>query len=144
MVVESLGADSRKSCVFLRQKICGGFVALKFRGIAKVHSPPELTLQRNSLLANLLGQSRKTVYEWIAKGRLDGAFRKAAEDYLKYLETEDRASKTLVKYKGICESQTARYSSSLSSRRRLSGIPVSSFHLRTKLSTASVMTRCGA
>jgi integrase len=31
----------------------------------------------------------------------------AAEDYLKYLETEDRASKTLVKYKGICESLVA-------------------------------------
>jgi len=27
-------------------------------------------------LANLFGKSRKTIYEWIEKGRHDGAFRK--------------------------------------------------------------------
>jgi len=33
-------------------------------------------------LAALLGLSRKTVYEWIAKGRLDGAFRKRGKHHL--------------------------------------------------------------
>ena len=33
-------------------------------------------------LANLLGISAKTVYEWIAKGRLDGAFRKRGKHNL--------------------------------------------------------------
>lgn len=33
-------------------------------------------------LAQLLGLSSKTVYEWIAKGRLDGAFRKRGKHNL--------------------------------------------------------------
>jgi len=33
-------------------------------------------------LANLLGVSVKTVYDWIAKGRLDGAFRKRGKHCL--------------------------------------------------------------
>jgi len=33
-------------------------------------------------LASLLGLSVKTVYEWIAKGRLDGAFRKRGKHVL--------------------------------------------------------------
>ena len=33
-------------------------------------------------LAALLGLSRKTIYEWIAKGRLDGAFRKRGKHVL--------------------------------------------------------------
>lgn len=33
-------------------------------------------------LADLLGLSVKTVYEWIARGRLDGAFRKRGKHVL--------------------------------------------------------------
>jgi excisionase family DNA binding protein len=33
-------------------------------------------------LADLLGLSVKTIYEWIAKGRLDGAFRKRGKHVL--------------------------------------------------------------
>jgi excisionase family DNA binding protein len=33
-------------------------------------------------LADLLGLSVRTVYEWIAKGRLDGAFRKRGKHIL--------------------------------------------------------------
>lgn len=33
-------------------------------------------------LAELLGLSVKTIYEWIAKGRLDGAFRKRGKHNL--------------------------------------------------------------
>jgi excisionase family DNA binding protein len=33
-------------------------------------------------LAQLLGLSKKTVYEWITKGRLDGAFRKRGKHNL--------------------------------------------------------------
>jgi excisionase family DNA binding protein len=41
--------------------------------------PPILTVQQ---LAVLLQVSPKTVYEWIAKGRLDGAFRKRGKHHL--------------------------------------------------------------
>ena len=33
-------------------------------------------------LAGILGLSKKTIYEWIAKGRLDGAFRKRGKHNL--------------------------------------------------------------
>lgn len=33
-------------------------------------------------LADLIGLSPKTIYEWIAKGRLDGAFRKRGKHVL--------------------------------------------------------------
>ena len=40
---------------------------------------PIITVQQ---LAVILQVSRKTVYEWIAKGRLDGAFRKRGKHHL--------------------------------------------------------------
>lgn len=42
-------------------------------------SPPILSPVQ---LAALLGLSTKTVYEWIARGRLDGAFRKRGKHVL--------------------------------------------------------------
>ncbi|KKM05236.1 hypothetical protein LCGC14_1756200 [marine sediment metagenome] len=36
-------------------------------------------------LAELVGISRSTLYEWIAKGRLDGAFRKRGKHVLVWL-----------------------------------------------------------
>ncbi len=44
-------------------------------------------------LAEILGLSPKTVYEWIAKGRLDGAFRKRGKHVLIW---RDRAIATLM------------------------------------------------
>ena len=41
--------------------------------------PPILSVAQ---LAELLQISAKTVYEWIAKGRLDGAFRKRGRHHL--------------------------------------------------------------
>ena len=41
--------------------------------------PPILTVVQ---LAALLQISKKTLYEWIAKGRLDGAFRKRGKHHL--------------------------------------------------------------
>ena len=41
--------------------------------------PPILTVVQ---LASLLQISPKTVYEWIARGRLDGAFRKRGKHHL--------------------------------------------------------------
>ena len=41
--------------------------------------PPILSVQQ---FAALLGRSPKTVYEWIAKGRLDGTFRKRGKHIL--------------------------------------------------------------
>ena len=41
--------------------------------------PPILTVEQ---LACLLQISTKTLYEWIAKGRLDGAFRKRGKHIL--------------------------------------------------------------
>ncbi len=39
-------------------------------------------------LADLLGMSVKTIYEWIARGRLDGSFRKARQTHI---DLRDRA-----------------------------------------------------
>jgi len=44
-------------------------------------------------LASLLGLSPKTVYEWVAKGRLDGAFRERGKHILIW---RDRALDILV------------------------------------------------
>lgn len=41
--------------------------------------PPILTVEQ---LAGLMQISTKTLYEWIAKGRLDGAFRKRGKHIL--------------------------------------------------------------
>ncbi|MGL4465335.1 MAG: helix-turn-helix domain-containing protein [Planctomycetia bacterium] len=41
--------------------------------------PPILSPQS---FARLLGRSTKTVYEWIARGRLDGAYRKRGKHVL--------------------------------------------------------------
>jgi excisionase family DNA binding protein len=41
--------------------------------------PPVMTPQQ---LAGLCGQSVKTIYQWIANGRLDGAFRKRGKHIL--------------------------------------------------------------
>lgn len=41
--------------------------------------PPIITLQQ---LAELLQRSRKTIYLWIDKGRLDGTFRKRGKGHL--------------------------------------------------------------
>lgn len=43
--------------------------------------PPPVILSPAEL-AGLLGLSPKTIYEWIAKGRLDGAFRKRGKHNL--------------------------------------------------------------
>ena len=52
--------------------------------------PPILNVVQ---LAALLHISVKTVYEWIAKGRLDGAFRKRGKHHLIW---RDRALGTLI------------------------------------------------
>jgi hypothetical protein len=50
-----------------------------FVGPAADAAPPILSPAR---LAALLDRSPKTIYEWIAKGRLDGAFRKRGKHVL--------------------------------------------------------------
>jgi hypothetical protein len=50
-----------------------------FVGPAGDSAPPILSPAR---LAVLLDRSPKTIYEWIAKGRLDGAFRKRGKHVL--------------------------------------------------------------
>jgi excisionase family DNA binding protein len=54
-------------------------IAAAFQGPARLAFPVILTPAQ---LAQLLGLSIKTVYEWIAKGRLDGAFRKRGKHVL--------------------------------------------------------------
>jgi excisionase family DNA binding protein len=51
-------------------------------------------------LAQLLGLSVKTIYEWIAKGRLDGAFRKRGKHVLIW---RDRAIDLLFNGKEWCD-----------------------------------------
>jgi helix-turn-helix protein len=50
-----------------------------FHGMAAEAFPPILSPAQ---LATLAGMSVKTVYDWIAKGRLDGAFRKRGKHVL--------------------------------------------------------------
>lgn len=50
-----------------------------FLGEAGARYPPILSPAQ---LAELLGKSTKTIYHWIAEGRLDGAFRKRGKHCL--------------------------------------------------------------
>jgi excisionase family DNA binding protein len=61
----------------------------EIRAAVSAATPPILTPAQ---LAALLGLSRKTIYEWIARGRLDGAFRKRGKHNLIW---RDRALKVL-------------------------------------------------
>jgi excisionase family DNA binding protein len=54
-------------------------IARAFGGAAAERFPVILSPAQ---LAGLLGLSVKTVYEWIARGRLDGAFRKRGKHVL--------------------------------------------------------------
>lgn len=60
-----------------------------FQGTAGDLYPPILSPLQ---LAHLSGLSVKTIYEWIAKGRLDGAFRKRGKHVLIW---RDRAVEVL-------------------------------------------------
>lgn len=61
----------------------------EIRAAIPTDTPPILSPQQ---LAVLLGLSVKTIYEWIARGRLDGAFRKRGKHNLIW---RDRAFKIL-------------------------------------------------
>lgn len=54
-------------------------IARAFEDKAGETAPPILSPAE---LAELLRLSRKTIYEWIARGRLDGAFRKRGKHIL--------------------------------------------------------------
>jgi excisionase family DNA binding protein len=62
-----------------RQPISRDEIARAFSGPDGTPCPPILSPAQ---LAALAGLSPKTVYEWIAKGRLDGAFRKRGKRVL--------------------------------------------------------------
>jgi excisionase family DNA binding protein len=52
------------------------------RAFAPEAGTPAPVILSPAQLAQILGLSAKTVYEWIAKGRLDGAFRKRGKHNL--------------------------------------------------------------
>ncbi len=54
-------------------------IAQPFQGEWAERCPPILSPNQ---LAELLGLSVKTIYEWVARGRLDGAFRKRGKHCL--------------------------------------------------------------
>ena len=62
-----------------QRKLSKDEIQRAFSGAAADAVPPILSPAQ---LAELLGLSVKTVYEWIAKGRLDGAFRKRGKHVL--------------------------------------------------------------
>ena len=64
-------------------------IALPFQGELAERFPPTLSPKQ---FAELLGLSVKTVYEWLAKGRLDGAYRKRGKHCLIW---RDRAVKIM-------------------------------------------------
>ena len=62
-------------------------IAEAFSSTGDASIPPILSPQQ---LADLVGLSVKTIYEWISKGRLDGTFRKRGKHCLIW---RDRAIK---------------------------------------------------
>jgi excisionase family DNA binding protein len=73
-----------------RRPLSADEIARAFVGPAGDRYPVILSPAR---LADLLGLSAKTVYEWIARGRLDGAFRKRGKHVLIW---RDRAIDALI------------------------------------------------
>jgi len=65
-------------------------IARAFQGPAAEQFPVILSPKQ---LAHLLGLSPKTIYEWIARGRLEGAFRKRGKHVLIW---RDRAIDSLI------------------------------------------------
>jgi hypothetical protein len=61
-------------CVVSREAIAAFFATGGERASRPFVSPEEL--------AGIIGRSRKTVYTWIEKGRLDGSFRKRGKHLL--------------------------------------------------------------
>lgn len=61
------------------RKLSTAEIQQAFADGSSVPFPPILSVDQ---LAELLQISTKTVYEWIAKGRLDGAFRKRGKHLL--------------------------------------------------------------
>ena len=55
-------------------EIAGAFQGASSERCREIVSPDQL--------ANLLGLSVKTIYEWLSKGRLDGAYRKRGKHCL--------------------------------------------------------------
>jgi excisionase family DNA binding protein len=62
-----------------KQILTADEIARPFDGVGSVPCPVILSPGQ---LAALTGLSVKTIYEWIAKGRLDGAFRKRGKHVL--------------------------------------------------------------
>lgn len=62
-----------------KRKLSKAEITQAFADDSGMHTPPILSPVQ---LAELCGLSRKTIYEWIAKGRLDGAFRKRGKHAL--------------------------------------------------------------
>ena len=54
-------------------------IARPFGGERSTQFPPILTVAQT---AALLGRSRKTIYDWMTKGRLDGTYRKRGKHAL--------------------------------------------------------------
>ncbi len=54
-------------------------IARAFTGATAEQFPPIISPEQ---LAELLGLSVKTIYEWMSKGRLDGAYRKRGKHAL--------------------------------------------------------------
>ncbi len=71
-----------------------------FRDEAAAHFPPILSIQQ---LSDLLGISKKTIYEWVGKGRLEGAFRKRGKHILVW---RDRALEVLFNGKEWTDART--------------------------------------
>jgi predicted DNA-binding transcriptional regulator AlpA len=64
----------RARCVVSREAIAAAFAKAREQADRPFVSPKQL--------GQIIGVSRKTVYAWIAKGRLDGSFRKRGKHLL--------------------------------------------------------------
>lgn len=62
-----------------KRKLSSTEMAQAFAEGSGTQYPPIMTVEQ---LEELLQRSRKTIYEWIAKGRFDGAFRKRGKRHM--------------------------------------------------------------
>lgn len=77
--MKNQSGEQRATMPAPRPKLSHEDISKAFLGKAGEEYPVILSPVR---FAELLGQSPKTIYDWIARGRLDGAFRKRGKHIL--------------------------------------------------------------
>lgn len=76
---ETPAADPRTNVSTRKHRLTPAEIAEAFAGDACGQTPVVLSPEQ---VAGLIGRSRKTVYDWLTKGRLEGTYRKRGKHIL--------------------------------------------------------------